>query len=598
MEDCESSPDELMEIPDQLPDQLPDLAKLPQATMLGGLHGKDKVSVMRRSVKMRKKPTRQGLRDSLFKSLEESDLEALSGENHGHIDEDDSGRMPVVKSTTRHNGIALPGISPLAVSPRPAPRDQKHMDLTNDLANMLKKRQPKSSQKMPDSAHKMNGSHYEETKNDRLKASEEQMPNDQQMKPVMPDVVPQISPRKIPDLPIISHKEDKPESMQISPDQKPEKSPLPMVYKKPELKPVIPNIKASTSSSDPQQDSSSAEASETVNAPWKPKLRKVERPAKAAKPDPPPALAPKPKLKPVTNRLSQAQLIPESSSTETITNNKPSLPHLESIDKSSLEEKTISPPKQESNSVSVSSLPQKSMVPPSDHSNNKPVRLKPMPSKKPSPPQENGEGGDSKPLVTLRAKPATARKPTVESGKPDWIKQAAEKRKRASLLIEQGSLQSKDESLKSVDVKSPEAELTSPPFRNQVSRTRRSSSIDSNCSDSIAQPAVIPAWKRELNKQNSRRMMDRYSKVDPIAEKSDTVQTDKENNDTVDEKVPVWKRELKRLSSRNSIVVPEEGTEESTKDSGVGPEPEFIKLFKKRQERLKKSASQISESDC
>lgn len=32
-----------------------------------------------------------------------------------------------------------------------------------------------------DSAHKMNGSHYEETKNDRLKASEEQMPNDQQV---------------------------------------------------------------------------------------------------------------------------------------------------------------------------------------------------------------------------------------------------------------------------------------------------------------------------------------------------------------------------------------------------------------------------------
>ena len=40
--------------------------------MLGGMHGKDKASVMRRSVLMRKKPTRQGLRDSLFKSLEES----------------------------------------------------------------------------------------------------------------------------------------------------------------------------------------------------------------------------------------------------------------------------------------------------------------------------------------------------------------------------------------------------------------------------------------------------------------------------------------------------------------------------------------------
>ena len=46
----------------------------------------------------------------------------------------------------------------------------------------------------------------------------------------MPDVVPHISPRRIPDLPVISHKEDQPESMQISPDQKPEKSPLPMVY--------------------------------------------------------------------------------------------------------------------------------------------------------------------------------------------------------------------------------------------------------------------------------------------------------------------------------------------------------------------------------
>ena len=43
-----------------------------QSAMLGGMHGKDKASVMRRSVLMRKKPTRQGLRDSLFKSLEES----------------------------------------------------------------------------------------------------------------------------------------------------------------------------------------------------------------------------------------------------------------------------------------------------------------------------------------------------------------------------------------------------------------------------------------------------------------------------------------------------------------------------------------------
>ena len=50
---------------------------------------------------------------------------------------------------------------------------------------------------------------------------------------------------------------------------------------------------------------------------------------------------------------------------------------------------------------------------------------------------ENGDGGEAKPLVTLRAKPAPQRKPTVDS-KPDWIKQAAEKRKRASLLIEQG----------------------------------------------------------------------------------------------------------------------------------------------------------------
>ena len=43
-----------------------------QSAMLGGMHGKDKASLMRRSVLMRKKPTRQGLRDSLFKSLEES----------------------------------------------------------------------------------------------------------------------------------------------------------------------------------------------------------------------------------------------------------------------------------------------------------------------------------------------------------------------------------------------------------------------------------------------------------------------------------------------------------------------------------------------
>ena len=49
----------------------------------------------------------------------------------------------------------------------------------------------------------------------------------------------------------------------------------------------------------------------------------------------------------------------------------------------------------------------------------------------------------------------------------------------------------------------------------------------------------------------------RYSKVDPIAEKSDCAPTDKENNDSsstadVDqEKVPVWKRELRRLSSRS-----------------------------------------------
>ena len=50
---------------------------------------------------------------------------------------------------------------------------------------------------------------------------------------------------------------------------------------------------------------------------------------------------------------------------------------------------------------------------------------------------ENGDGGEAKPLVTLRAKPAPPRKPTVDN-KPDWIKQAAEKRKRASLLIEQG----------------------------------------------------------------------------------------------------------------------------------------------------------------
>ena len=209
-----------------------------------------------------------------------------------------------------------------------------------------------------------------------------------QTRPVMPDVVPHISPRRIPDLPVISHREDKPESMQISPDQKPEKSPLPMVYKKPELKP-IPNIKPSSSNDDSTQSSTSAEASDTVNAPWKPKLRKVERPAKAAKPDPPPTLAPKPKLKPVTNRLSQAaQLAADSEKTQvaSINNNKSSLPHLQSIDKSSLEEKIISPPKQES--VSASSLPQKTMVPPLENP-SKPVRLKPMTSSKPSLPQGN-----------------------------------------------------------------------------------------------------------------------------------------------------------------------------------------------------------------
>ena len=53
----------------------------------------------------------------------------------------------------------------------------------------------------------------------------------------------------------------------------------------------------------------------------------------------------------------------------------------------------------------------------------------------------------------------------------------------------------------------------------------------------------------------------RYSKVDPIAEKSDSTPTDKENNDTSStadveqEKVPVWKRELRRLSSRSMCTL-------------------------------------------
>lgn len=40
--------------------------------MLGNDHGKEKVAVMRRNIVGRKKPTRQGLRDSLLKSLDES----------------------------------------------------------------------------------------------------------------------------------------------------------------------------------------------------------------------------------------------------------------------------------------------------------------------------------------------------------------------------------------------------------------------------------------------------------------------------------------------------------------------------------------------
>ena len=47
----------------------------------------------------------------------------------------------------------------------------------------------------------------------------------------------------------------------------------------------------------------------------------------------------------------------------------------------------------------------------------------------------------------------------------------------------------------------------------------------------------------------------------------------------------------------DSIVVPEEGSEESTNDPG-GPEPEFIKLFKKRQERLKKSGMYVIFAEC
>lgn len=199
-----------------------------------------------------------------------------------------------------------------------------------------------------------------------------------QMKSAMPDVVPRLSPRRLPDLPLSTTKEEKPEGMQISPDQK-----APAVYRKPELKP-IPNIKPARASNieNNTDNTSSSVSTETINAPWKPKLRKVERPAVATKPEQPPAAAPKPRLKPVTERASYKPAADTSSEPQT---NKLSPRHLESIDKSSLDQKVMIAPHQES--MSVSSLPTKSMVPP--ESGTRPTRLKPMEGTSPRLP--NGE---------------------------------------------------------------------------------------------------------------------------------------------------------------------------------------------------------------
>ncbi|XP_067933969.1 calponin homology domain-containing protein DDB_G0272472-like isoform X1 [Watersipora subatra] len=646
------------------------LEELPQAERLSGGHGKEKAAVMRRNVAGRKKPTRQGLRDSLLKSLEESELQSiLMGTS---ITEESVAPQPVTPASpsTPQESTSTPVARTHSSKAKNAKGSQPN-DFTNDLFKAMKQRESKSSTEQNPKVVRQSTEVKPSTEQD---TSPIEMADNIESPPVVdrtskpkslksPTV--EDSNKDLFNLPIrrdrnrstnqgskmirqggkepsirqveqaasgnkdtsqteiadngesppVVDRSSKPKiSLGVIPSPRPVSSCTEIAThgnnsntkhntaaSKPSLKPRVPPVtfheaayplekpavhrNLNNNSTRLANEAPSEKASVSEPSPWSVKLRKIALPSKQTADTEVGqiALPNKPKLRPVS--LTPDHLHKQDNNTLVTAHS----PHLSSISSSS-------EPKINQTIIGQNQWPEEisatwAASPSAEHMKRRQRHLKPLVEN--SKPARDIIKPVEKSLKMRRPvgdTPKMRRPVTISETQPEWIKQAAEKHKRASMVIEQAdalaNLSKGDNEPNSIATSEPTAD----PFVKLrcTTRSSRSSSIESNStSNSEQNEAAVPAWKLELNQQSRLRRLDRNKKALSAVEPAiSSFSLEKEN--WKEQPVPSWRKKEPRTFSKGSVL--------DVKESS-NAEPEFIKLFNKRQDRLKKAGSLLLEAE-
>ncbi|XP_067933970.1 uncharacterized protein [Watersipora subatra] len=572
------------------------LEELPQAERLSGGHGKEKAAVMRRNVAGRKKPTRQGLRDSLLKSLEESELQSiLMGTS---ITEESVAPQPVTPASpsTPQESTSTPVARTHSSKAKNAKGSQPN-DFTNDLFKAMKQRESKSSTEQNPKVVRQST---------EVKPSTEQDTSPIEMADNIesPPVVDRTSKPKSLKSPTVEDSNKDLFNLPIRRDRNRSTNQGSKMIRQGGKEPSIRQVEQAASGN---KDTSQTEIADNGESP--PVVDRSSKPkiSLGVIPSPRPVsscteiathgnnsntkhntAASKPSLKPRVPPVTfheAAYPLEKPAVHRNLNNNSTRLANEAPSEKASVSEpspwsvklrKIALPSKQTADTeVGQIALPNKPKL--------RPVSLTP----------DHLHKQDNNTLVTAHSPHlssiSSSSEPKINQtiiGQNQWPEEISATWAASPSADALANLSKGDNEPNSIATSEPTAD----PFVKLrcTTRSSRSSSIESNStSNSEQNEAAVPAWKLELNQQSRLRRLDRNKKALSAVEPAiSSFSLEKEN--WKEQPVPSWRKKEPRTFSKGSVL--------DVKESS-NAEPEFIKLFNKRQDRLKKAGSLLLEAE-